>query len=44
VNIRTLLFGAILLLACLAAAGSNTIQGIGKDIQRGGEALQRATD
>ena len=43
-TIRTVVFGAVLLLACLALAGCNTIQGLGKDIQRGGEALQRATD
>ena len=43
-TIRIKLVGAVLLLACLVAAGCNTIQGIGKDIQRGGEALQRASD
>lgn len=37
----------VLFIFCLALsvlAGCNTIQGIGKDIQRGGQALQKATD
>lgn len=36
-------FVAATILACLAVAGCNTIQGIGKDIEKGGEAIQKAT-
>lgn len=31
-----------LLVAVVALAGCNTIQGIGKDIEKGGEAIQKA--
>lgn len=30
------------LLAVLACVGCNTVEGIGKDIKKGGEALERA--
>jgi predicted small secreted protein len=33
---------AILVLLAAALAGCNTIQGIGKDVEQGGEAIQRA--
>ena len=36
-NIRILLATTMLVSAC------NTVQGIGKDIEKGGEAIQRAT-
>ena len=32
----------ILTIATIATLGCNTIQGIGKDIERGGEAIQRS--
>ncbi|MEZ7911583.1 MAG: entericidin A/B family lipoprotein [Propionivibrio sp.] len=32
----------ILALALVAAVGCNTVKGIGKDIERGGEAIQRS--
>lgn len=32
----------ILALAAFAGAACNTVQGIGKDIERGGEAIQRS--
>ncbi len=31
-----------LVLLCAALAGCNTVQGIGKDVEQGGEAIQRA--
>ena len=31
-----------LLVLCGALAGCNTVQGIGKDVEQGGEAIQRA--
>lgn len=33
-----------LILAVMFLAGCNTMQGLGKDIQRGGEKLERAAD
>jgi len=33
----------ILALAALAGAACNTVHGIGKDIEKGGEAIQRST-
>jgi predicted small secreted protein len=40
-NKPTLLLTALLLALCLTAC--NTVRGIGKDIEKGGEAIQRAT-
>lgn len=34
----------LILLACLAIGGCNTIAGIGKDIQSAGEAMQEIAD
>ena len=34
----------ILLLSLAALAGCNTVQGVGKDVERGGERLQDAAD
>ena len=39
---RTLVAG--LLLAVLGLAGCNTVEGVGKDIERGGERLQDSAD
>lgn len=33
----------LLLVLAFLLAGCNTVQGIGKDIEKGGEALQKAT-
>jgi predicted small secreted protein len=33
----------ILLLLSLAAAGCNTVQGIGRDVEKAGEAIQKST-
>lgn len=33
----------LLLATAFLLAGCNTVQGIGKDIEKGGEAIQRAT-
>ncbi|MBY0395382.1 MAG: entericidin A/B family lipoprotein [Thermoleophilia bacterium] len=35
---------AALLLATLALAGCNTVEGVGKDIERGGERLQDSAE
>jgi predicted small secreted protein len=35
-------WAAALLAAGLLVAGCNTVQGLGKDIEKGGEAIQRA--
>ncbi|WP_374692138.1 entericidin A/B family lipoprotein [Accumulibacter sp.] len=32
----------VVLLAAIAVAGCNTVQGIGKDIEKGGQAIGRA--
>jgi entericidin B len=37
-----LCFVLSLLVASFTVAGCNTVQGIGKDIEKGGEAIQRA--
>ncbi len=39
---RTIL--AAMLLAILGLAGCNTVEGVGKDIERGGERLQDSAD
>ena len=36
--------GLALIAACLMLVGCNTVRGIGKDIEKGGEAIQRATN
>ena len=33
----------VLLLVAVALTGCNTIQGMGKDIEKGGEAIQKST-
>ena len=33
---------ALILLAALALAGCNTIEGVGKDVKKGGEAIEKA--
>ena len=35
---------AFILLAAVALAGCNTIEGVGKDIKKGGEAIEKAAD
>jgi predicted small secreted protein len=35
---------AFILLAALALAGCNTIEGVGKDIKKGGEVIEKAAD
>ncbi|MFN7275888.1 MAG: entericidin A/B family lipoprotein [bacterium] len=37
-------FIAALLLAALGMAGCNTVEGVGKDIERGGERLQDSAE
>ena len=33
---------ALILIAAFALAGCNTIEGVGKDVKKGGEAIERA--
>jgi predicted small secreted protein len=35
---------ASILLAALALAGCNTVEGFGKDVKKGGEAIEKAAD
>jgi len=35
--------GVVLLLALVTLTGCNTMRGVGKDIEKGGEAIQKAT-
>ena len=35
---------ALILLAAVALAGCNTVEGVGKDIKKGGEAIEKAAD
>ena len=39
----TKLTAIVLAIAAFVSVGCNTIHGIGKDIERGGEAIQRST-
>ena len=41
---KRMLFGSMALLLVLAATGCNTFRGMGKDIQKGGEAVEDAAD
>ncbi len=33
-----------LLAVCMAVAGCNTIEGVGKDVKKGGEAIEKAAE
>ncbi len=35
---------ALLLLVCFTLSACNTISGVGKDIEKGGEAIQKSTN
>ncbi len=37
------IFALLAVVALISTVGCNTVQGIGKDIERGGEAIQRST-
>ena len=39
----SLIVAALAALAAVSLAGCNTIRGLGQDIEKGGEAIQRAT-
>ncbi|GAB1393568.1 hypothetical protein MASR1M60_17310 [Rhodocyclaceae bacterium] len=39
---KKILFVLVTAVAALALVGCNTVQGIGKDIEKGGEAIQKA--
>lgn len=41
---RTLAIFLLMLMTLLLVSGCNTIQGAGKDIEQGGEAVQRSAD
>ncbi|HDZ48037.1 hypothetical protein LCGC14_0149290 [marine sediment metagenome] len=41
---RTLALSLLMLVTLLLISGCNTIQGAGKDIEQGGEAVQRSAD
>ena len=36
--------GLVLLLLCLILAACNTVSGVGKDLQKAGEAIQKGAD
>ena len=40
---KKVLFAVLTTLGVLSLSACNTIQGIGKDIEKGGEAIQRST-
>ncbi|MGB9711874.1 MAG: entericidin A/B family lipoprotein [Dissulfurimicrobium sp.] len=40
---KKIIFVLFLASFCLTAAGCNTIHGLGKDIEKGGEAIQKST-
>jgi predicted small secreted protein len=42
--IRFTAWAAILTSFAMAASGCNTVRGVGEDIQRGGEAIERVAD
>ncbi|CAN4270443.1 COG5510 Predicted small secreted protein [Methylophilaceae bacterium] len=37
-------FSALLLVVCFALSACNTVRGVGKDIEKGGEAIQKSTN
>lgn len=39
---KTIIVSLVLIAGSFLIAGCNTVQGIGKDIEKGGEAIQRA--
>ena len=41
-NVRKLIFWCVLALFCVSALGCNTIQGVGRDIEQAGAALEEA--
>ncbi len=41
--IRQMFSGVLLLVALVGLTGCNTVEGIGKDIEKGGEAIQKST-
>lgn len=43
-RIRRTCLAVLLLGACLAAAACNTVEGLGKDIKAGGQAIENAAD
>lgn len=40
---KTVLMFIVVAFAAVVGAGCNTVQGLGKDIEKGGEAIQRST-
>ena len=42
--IKRILLGSTAMLIVVAATGCNTFRGMGKDIQKGGEAVEEAAD
>ncbi|PCF96592.1 entericidin A/B family lipoprotein [Vreelandella nigrificans] len=41
---RTLLLCVLLMATLIAISGCNTVRGMGQDIEKGGEAIQRTAD
>lgn len=41
---RTLLLCVLLMVTLIAISGCNTVRGMGQDIEKGGEAIQRTAD
>jgi predicted small secreted protein len=45
VNSKARIFAwMVLILSCLTSLGCNTLEGMGQDIERGGEEIQEAAD
>ncbi len=42
IAVKVVLLGAIVVGVVLNLGGCNTVQGLGKDIEKGGEAIQKA--
>lgn len=42
--IRWMVLGAVLCVSMLTAMGCNTVRGVGKDIEKAGEKIQRSTE
>tara|TARA_R110001592_G_scaffold230918_2_gene487939 strand:+ start:726 stop:863 length:138 start_codon:yes stop_codon:yes gene_type:complete len=43
-SLTKVLLGSIALLLVLSVTGCNTLRGVGKDIKKGGEAIEKAAD
>ena len=44
VTMKAIVLGVVTLFSALLITGCNTVEGFGKDVEKGGEAIQRTAD